>query len=63
MDCITPGSPVLHCLLDFAQIHVHRIRDVIQPYHLLFPIYNIIHSFKKFMRHLRIREGLAFDFS
>ena len=23
MDCSTPGFPVLHCLLDFAQIHVH----------------------------------------
>ena len=23
MDCSTPGFPVLHCLLEFAQIHVH----------------------------------------
>ena len=23
MDCSTPGLPVLHCLLEFAQIHVH----------------------------------------
>ena len=23
MDCSTPGSSVLHCLLKFAQIHVH----------------------------------------
>ena len=22
MDCIMPGFPVLHCLLQFAQIHV-----------------------------------------
>ena len=23
MDCSRPGFPVLHCLLKFAQIHVH----------------------------------------
>ena len=23
MDCSMPGFPVLHCLLEFAQIHVH----------------------------------------
>ena len=23
MDCSMPGSPVLHCLPEFAQIHVH----------------------------------------
>ena len=23
MDCSTPGFPVLHSLLEFAQIHVH----------------------------------------
>ena len=23
VDCITPGSPVLHCHLEFAQTHVH----------------------------------------
>ena len=23
MDCRTPGFPVLHCLLEFAQTHVH----------------------------------------
>ena len=23
MDCSTPGSPVLHYLLEFVQIHVH----------------------------------------
>ena len=29
MDCSTSGSPVLHCLLEFAQIHVQRVRDAI----------------------------------
>ena len=27
MDCSTPGSSILHCLLEFAQIYVHWIRD------------------------------------
>ena len=29
VDCNMPGFPVLHCLLKFAQIHVHRISDTI----------------------------------
>ena len=30
-----PGFPVLHSLLEFAQIHVHRVSDAIQPSHPL----------------------------
>ena len=30
MDCSMPGFPVLHYLLEFAQIHVHCIGDAIQ---------------------------------
>ena len=26
-----PGSPVLQCLLEFAQTHVHWVNDVLQP--------------------------------
>ena len=37
MDCSTPGSPVLHCLPEFAQIHVHWVGDAIQPSHPLLP--------------------------
>ena len=37
MDCRVPGSPVLHCLLEFVQIHVHRLGDTIQPSHPLPP--------------------------
>ena len=29
MDCSTPGFPVLHCLPEFAQIHVHSVSDAI----------------------------------
>ena len=35
MDWGTPGFPVLHCLLKFAHVHVHRVGDAIQPFHLL----------------------------
>ena len=35
MDCSTPGFPVLHHLLEFAQTHVHWVDDVIQPSHPL----------------------------
>ena len=31
MDCSTPGSSVLHHHLDFAQIHVHWVNNVIWP--------------------------------
>ena len=33
MDCSTLGSSVLHCLLEFAQTHVHWVGDAIQPSH------------------------------
>ena len=37
MDCSTPGFPVLHHPLVFAQTHVHWGSDAIQPTHPLFP--------------------------
>ena len=30
-DCSMPGSSVLHCFLEFAQIHVHWVGDAIYP--------------------------------
>ena len=35
MDCNTPGFLVLHYPLEFAQTHVHRVSDAIQPSHPL----------------------------
>ena len=29
MNCSTPGFPVLHCLLEFVQTHVHWVGDAI----------------------------------
>ena len=38
MDCRMSGSPVLHCLREFAQTQVHWVGDAIPPSHpLLFP--------------------------
>ena len=31
MDCSTPGFPVLHYFLEFAQTHSHWVGDAIQP--------------------------------
>ena len=31
IDCSTPVSSVFHYLLEFTQIHVHRVGDAIQP--------------------------------
>ena len=30
VNCSTPGFPVLHCLLEFAQTHVHWVGDAMQ---------------------------------
>ena len=35
MNCSMPGLPVHHQLLEFAQTHVHRVSDAIQPSHPL----------------------------
>ena len=37
MDCSTPGFLVLHYLPEFAQAHVHRVGDAIQPSYPLSP--------------------------
>ena len=35
MNRSTPGLPVHHQLLEFAQIHIHQVSDAIQPSHPL----------------------------
>ena len=37
MNHSTPGLPVHHQILEFTQIHVHRVSDAIQPSHPLSP--------------------------
>ena len=45
MEYSTPGFPVLHYLLEFAQTYVHWVSDVIQPSHPLLslspPVFNL----------------------
>ena len=37
MDCSMSGLPVLHCLPEFTQTHVHWVGDAIQASHPLLP--------------------------
>ena len=50
MNCF----PVLHCLLELSQTHVHRVGDAIQPSHLLSspspPTFNLPHHQGLFQR-------------
>ena len=39
MDCSTPGFPVPHHLLEFAQVHIHCIGDDVQASHPLTPLH------------------------
>ena len=70
MYCTTPGFPVLHHLLELAQIHVHWLCDAIQLSHpprplLLLP--SIFPSFKVFsnesVMHIRWPKYWSFSFS
>ena len=38
MNYSMPGFPVLYYLPEFAQTHVHRVDDAIQPSHPLLPL-------------------------
>ena len=54
MDCSTAGFPVLHCLPEFAQTHVHWVNDAIQPSHPLSPPSpDIIQSSKNVMKKIK----------
>ena len=37
MDCNSPGFPVLHCLPEFTQPHVHGVSDAVKSSDLLLP--------------------------
>ena len=49
MNCSIPGFPVLHCLPESAQTHVHWVGDAIQPSHPLLspspPTFNLSQHF------------------
>ena len=58
MICSTPGFPVLHYPLKFAQTHVHWVGDAIQPSHSLSPlllVLSIFPSIRVFSNELALR--------
>ena len=67
MDCSTPGFPVHHQL--FAQTHVHRVSDAIQPSHPLLslssPAFNLAQhqGFFKLVLCIRWSKYCSFSFS
>ena len=69
MDCSTPGFPILHHLPGFAQTHVHRVSDAIQPSHPLsspslpsiFPSIRVFSS--ESVLHIRWPKYWSFSFS
>ena len=68
MDCRTPGFPVLHYLLEFAQTHVHWVGDAIQLSHPLSPPSpSIFPSIKVFSNelalHIRWPKYWSFSFT
>ena len=70
MDCSTPGFPVLHQLLELAQIHVHWVSDAIQSSHPLSshspPAFNLSQHqglFHESVLHIRWQKYWSFSFS
>ena len=63
----TPAFPVLHHLLEFAQIHVHWISDAIQPSHPLLLLPSIFPSTRVFSNEeplcIRLPKDWSFSFS
>ena len=45
MDCKTPGFPLLHRILEFAQTRVHWVSDAIQASHPLLFFFSCLQSF------------------
>ena len=45
MDCSMPGFPLPHCLLEFAQTHVHWVDHAIQSLHPLSYPFSCLQSF------------------
>ena len=68
--CSVPGFSVLDHLLEFAQIHVHRVGDAIQPFHLYCPLLllpSVFPSIRVFSNeltlHIRWPKYWSFSFS
>ena len=70
MDCSPPGFPLLHHLPEFAETHVHWVRDAIQPSHPLSspspPTFNLSQHqglFNVSVLHIRWPRYWSFSFS
>ena len=70
LDSSKSGFPVLHYLPQFAQFHVHRVCDVIQPSYPLSPsspLFSVFPSIKVFSSewtpHIRWPKYWSFSFS
>ena len=70
MDCSMPGFPVYLQLPEFAQTHIHRVGDTIQPSHPLSPLLlllSIFPSIKVFstesVLHIQWPKYWSFSFS
>ena len=70
MDCSSPGFPVLHHLLEFAQTHVHWVGDAIQLLMLCHPLLllpSIFPSIRVFSNesalHIRWSKYWSFSFN
>ena len=69
MGCSTPNFPVLHCLLELAQTHVHWVSDAIQhlilcrPLLLLPSIFPSISIFSNEALHIRWPKYWSVSFS
>ena len=57
----TPGFPVLHCLLEFAHIHVHWVNDAIQPSHPLLPP-SMFSLYIPYSHYLEVSLACKFDY-
>ena len=70
MDCSTPGSAVLHYLLEFAQIPIHWVSDAVWPSRPLCPLLLLLSLFPSIrvfssesVLHIRWPEYWSFSFS
>ena len=70
MDCSMPGFPIHHDLPEFAQTHVHRVGNAIQPSHPLLspspPAFNFSQHqglFQWVILHIRRPKYWSFSFS
>ena len=70
LNCSIPAFPILHCLSEFAQTHIHWVSDAIQPSQPLSPPSPLVStfpsiriSFNESTLHIRWPKYWSFSFS